>query len=128
MKIVAMIARYLLGLLFLVSGLNHYLNFIPAGTPPPGPVAQLTDVMTKTHYIWVTAFFQVAPSILLLVNRYVPLALTLLGPVIFNIIVINVLMVPQALPVIGFLTLLWFLVFWRHRASFAGIFLAKTEG
>jgi putative oxidoreductase len=128
MKIVAIIARYLLGLLFLVSGLNHYLNFIPAAPLPPGPVADFTNVMTTTHYIWVTAFFQVVPSILLLVNRYVPLALTLLGPVIFNILVINILMVPKALPVIGFLTVLWLLVFWRHRASFAGIFVAKTEG
>jgi hypothetical protein len=126
MKIVSMISRYLLGLLFLVAGLNHYLNFLPMGPLPPGPAGQFTSVMLSTHYMWVVAFFEVVPAILLLVNRYVPLGLTLLGPVIFNILVTIVLMTPIGLPVGAVITVLWLLLAWRHRAAFTSLFVAQT--
>lgn len=126
MKIVALVARILLGLIFLVFGLNIFLHFIPAPPAPPGPMGQFQSALFVTHYIHVVGFFQVVPAILLLVNRYVPLALTLLGPVIFNIILTHLLMSPSGLPIAGLVTILWFLVFWTHRSAFAGIFQARA--
>lgn len=125
MKIAAVIARYLLGLIFLVFGLNHYLSFIPMGPIPATPAGQFMTAMLVTHYIFVVAFFEVAPAVLLLANRYVPLALTFLGPVIFNILLTNILMAPQGLPAGGLVTVLWLLLAWRNRSAFAGIFAAR---
>ena len=93
MKIAATIARYLLGLIFLIFGLNHYLNFIPMGPMPTGLAGQFMGALMQSHYMYVVAFFEVVPAILLLVNRYVPLALTFLAPVIFNILLVGILMI-----------------------------------
>ncbi|HVC48279.1 MAG TPA: hypothetical protein VND90_13630 [Terracidiphilus sp.] len=126
MKIAATIARYLLGLIFLVFGLNHYLNFIPMGPMPTGLAGQFTVALLQSHYIYVVAVFEVVPAILLLVNRYVPLALTLLGPVIFNILLVGILLTRQALPIAILVTLLWFLVFFGVRSAFAGLFQRRV--
>ena len=67
-------------------------------------------------------FFQVVPAILLLVNRYVPLALTLLAPVIVNICLVHILMAPSGLPLAGLVVVLWLLTFYRVRSAFAGLF------
>ena len=126
MKIASTIARYLLGLIFLVFGFNHFVPFIPTGPMPTGPVGEFTEALMVTHYIYVVAFFEVAPAILLLINRYVPLALTFLGPVIFNILLVGVLMTHIALPMAIVLVILWFLIFLRHRTAFSGIFQASS--
>ena len=127
MKIAATIARYLLGLIFLVFGFNHFVPFIPMGPMPTGPTGEFMGALMATHYLYVVAFFEVVPAILLLVNRYVPLALTFLGPVIFNILLVGVLMSRLALPMSIVLTILWFLIFFRYRSAFAGIFQARNE-
>ena len=127
MKIAATIARYLLGLIFLVFGLNIYLHFIAAPPPPPGPFADFNSALTSTHYVLFIGVFQVVPAILLLINRYVPLALALLAPVIVNIDLIHILMVPSGLPVAAVVSLLWILLFLRVRNYFSGIFQAKVS-
>jgi len=93
MKIVAMIARYLLGAAFLVFGLNKFFNFIPSGPPPAGVAGQFMAAMISTKYIMLVGLFEAVGGILLLFNRYVPLALALLAPVIVNILAVNILMV-----------------------------------
>src|SRR6266550_1146311 len=81
MKTVSVIARYLAGVIFLVFGLNGFLNFIPL--PPPGGIAgQFMGALYASHYLWVIFAFQVIAAVLLLVNRYVPLAVAVLAPVI----------------------------------------------
>src|SRR5258706_2965106 len=88
MRTASTIARYLAGLIFLVFGLNGFLNFIPV--PPPGGIAgQFMGVLYAYHYLWVIFAFQVAAAVLLLVNRYVPLAVAVLAPVIVNILVFH---------------------------------------
>jgi hypothetical protein len=124
-KIAATVARYLLGLVFLVFGLNIYLQFMPA-PPMPGPLGQYLGALTVTHYIWFIGVFQVVPAILLLMNRYVPLGLALLAPVIVNIDLIHMLMAPSGLPLAAIISLLWILVFLRVRSAFSGLFQAKT--
>ena len=97
MRIASVIARYLAGVIFLVMGLNGFLNFIPL--PPPGGIAgQFLGALYVSHYLWVMFGFQVIASILLLVNRYVPLAVAMLAPVLVNILTFHTLMAPSGLP------------------------------
>jgi hypothetical protein len=127
MKIVATIARYLLGLMFLVFGLNIFLHFIPMGPLPTGPAGEFFGALMVTHYMWAVGLLQVVPAILLLVNRYVPLGLTLLAPVIVNIDLVHILMAPSGLPMAAFATLLWLLVAYRVRSAFAGLFQQRVQ-
>jgi len=127
MKIVAMIARYLLGLIFLVFGLNNLHPFIPMGQLPSGPAGQFSALLMSTHYVIVVGTVMVISSVLLLANRYVGLGLTLLGPVLFNILVFHLLMLPGGIGLGAFATLLWFLVAWQHRVEFARLFAARLE-
>src|SRR6202035_2351196 len=97
MRIASVIARYLAGVIFLVMGLNGFLNFIPL--PPPGGIAgQFLGALYVSHYLWVIFAFQVIAGVLLLVNRYVPLAVAMLAPVLVNILAFHVLMAPRGLP------------------------------
>ena len=91
MKIAVIIARILMGIIFVFFGLNGFLQFLKA--PLPGGLAgQFVTVLFASHYIWFVCLVQVVGGLLLLVNRYVPLALTLLGPVIVNIILYHVVL------------------------------------
>src|SRR5580692_5784605 len=92
MKIAVLIARILLGLLFLVFGLNGFLNFIPVGQLPSGLAGQFVTALLQSHYVQVVCAFEVAGGALLLINRYVPLGLTLLGPIIVNILLYHLLL------------------------------------
>jgi putative oxidoreductase len=118
MKIASLIARILLGLIFLVVGMNHYLNFIPMGQMPTGIAGQFLGALITSHYMYVVAFFEVVPAILLLINRYTPLALVVLGPVIVNILLTGLLISSMALPMAIVLVILWLLAAWRVRPAF----------
>lgn len=85
MRTVSTIARYLAGVIFLIFGLNGFLHFIPM--PPPGGIAgHYMGALYASHYLWVIFAFQVVAAVLLLLNRYVPLAVAVLAPVIVNIL------------------------------------------
>src|SRR6267154_5937270 len=106
MRTASVIARYLTGVIFLVMGLNGFLNFIPL--PPPGGVAgQFIGALYVSHYLWVIFAFQVIAGVLLLVNRYVPLAVAVLAPVIVNILSFHALMAPSGLPLALVVVALW---------------------
>ena len=78
MKIASHIARYLLGLIFLVFGLNGFFNFLPM-PGPTGVAAQFFGAIFVSHFYVVLFLLQIVPALLLLANRYVPLALTILA-------------------------------------------------
>src|SRR5258706_14415995 len=126
MKIVTLIARLLLGLIFVVLGLNGFLNFLSMGPMPTGLAGQFVGALVLSHYFWVVAAIQVAGGVLLLVNRYVPLALVLLGPVIVNIICYHVFMNPMGAPPAAIATILWSIIFYRVRQHFSGIFVQRV--
>jgi len=121
MKIASTIARYLLGVTFLTFGLNGFLHFIPM-PPPTGVAAQFFGALFVSRLYVVIFLLQIVPAVLLLVNRYVPLALTILGPVIFNILCFHIFMAPAGLPLAIFATVLWFLVVSSVWPAFKGIF------
>jgi putative oxidoreductase len=126
MKIAVLVARVLLGLLFLVFGLNGFFNFIHM-PPPTGLAGQYFGVLFVSHYLVLVFLLQVAGGVLLLANRYVPLSLILLGPVLVNILLFHSLMAPEGLPLAFVATVLWFVVFAGVRKAFAGVFVAKVE-
>src|ERR1043165_4173936 len=97
MKIISLIARLLLGLTFVVFGLNGFLNFLSMGPMPTGLAGQFIGALFLSHYFWVVAGLQVVGGLLLLVNRFVPLALVLLGPVIVNILLYHFLLNPAGM-------------------------------
>jgi len=127
MKIAATIARYLLGLMFLVFGSNMFLHFIPMGPMPTGLAGQFSAALFAAHYFYVVGPFMVISAVLFLVNRFVGLGLTLLGPVLVNILAYHLLMDPGGIGMGAFATLLWLLVAWQHRTVFAKLFVARLE-
>jgi hypothetical protein len=126
MKILTHVSRFLLGLIFLVFGLNGFLHFIPM-PPPSGVAGQFLGAMFVSKYLLVVSGLQVISGALLLINRYVPLALTILGPIIVNILLFHSLMNPAGIGLAVFVTILWGVVFASVRSAFAGIFEARIE-
>lgn len=126
MKITSTVARYLLGLMFTVFGLNGFLHFIPQ-PPPANPLAMQFLVSVSTSHF--AAFFfavQVLGGVLLLSGFFVPLALTLLAAEIYNILAFHLTLAPGIGP--GLVAaILWVLVFLQYRESFQGIFRAKSS-
>jgi putative oxidoreductase len=125
MKIASVIARYLLGLIFLVFGLNGFLHFIPM-PPPTGLAAQFGGAIFASHY-WVLIFgLQVLGGLLLLLNRFVVLALVLLGPVIVNILFFHLLMAPEGIPLAAVVVVLWLILAVRYKQYLVGIFVQRA--
>jgi putative oxidoreductase len=125
MRIVSIGARYLLGLLFTVMGLNGFLNFIPQ-PPPTNPLAiQFFTSVSASHFA--TAFFavQLIGGVLLLAGFFVPLALTLLAGELFNILAFHITMSPNTIAPALVASVLWVVVFVAYRESFDGILRAK---
>src|ERR1700739_5018426 len=124
MRTASIIARYLAGAIFLVMGLNGFLNFIPF-PPPAGVAGQFMGALYISHYLWVIFAFQVIGGLLLLVNPYVPLAVVVLAPVIVNILTFHVLMAPSGFPMALFVAVLWVAIFIEVRPAFSGLFQSR---
>src|SRR5580658_3327008 len=121
MKIASLIARYLLGLIFTVFGLNGFLNFIHQ-PPPANPLAIQFFIATGASHF--AAFFfavQVIGGLLLLSGYFVPLALTLLAAELFNILAFHLTLAPASIAPALVAAILWVLIFRQYRASFKGI-------
>lgn len=126
MKITAAIARILLGVIFLVFGLNGFLHFIKM-PPPTGVALQFMGALIASHEIAVIMLLQVIGAVLLLINRFVPLALLLLGPVIVNIVLFHAFMAPNGLPMALIVSVLWILTAYAVRGVFVGFSRSRVE-
>jgi putative oxidoreductase len=126
MKIAVLIARILLGLVFAVFGLNGFLNFIK-GPLPSGVAGQFLGTLMQSHFVLVISAVELAGGALLLANRYVPLGLVLLGPVIVNIFFYHLLMDRSGLIIAIVVIILWGLIALRHRQYFSGIFVQRAS-
>jgi len=126
MRTASLIARYMAGAIFLVFGLNGFLHFIPL-PPPEGIAGQFMGALYASHYLIVIFALQVIAGVLLLVDRYVPLAVAVLAPVIVNILLFHALMAPSGLPLALFVAVLWAVVFVDVRSAFAGLFQSRLQ-
>jgi uncharacterized membrane protein YphA (DoxX/SURF4 family) len=125
MKIASIIARYLLGLMFTVFGLNGFLNFIHQ-PPPANPLAlQFLIAVSSSHFAVFFFAVQLIGGLLLLSGYFVPLALTLLAAEIYNILAFHLTLAPASIPPALVASALWVLVFLQYRGNFQRILAAK---
>jgi putative oxidoreductase len=122
MKTAFLVSRILLGLMFTAAGLSGF--FLSANPPPipPGLAGEFQTVFFKSHWVLFVDSVELVAGVLLLANRYVPLALTALAAVIANILVFHVTMMPSGMPVALVVTILWTIVALPFRAIFAPLF------
>jgi putative oxidoreductase len=125
MKIAVLVARILLGLIFVFFGLNGFLNFLHAPMPT-GPAGQFIGVLFGSFYMHFIFLVQLVGGVLLLSGQFIPFALVLLGPVLVNILLFHISFQPAGLPPGLLSTLLWFIIFFGYRRSFAGVFAQKA--
>ena len=123
MKIAVVIARVLLGLGFLVFGLNAFFHFIPQG-PMPGDAGKLAMLMFAHGWFTFFGVLYVLAGVLLLVGRYVPIALVLLGPILVNILLFHLTLLPNGIVPGLVFTLLEVFLIYAYWPAFAGIFSA----
>jgi uncharacterized membrane protein YphA (DoxX/SURF4 family) len=120
------VARTLLGLVFFVFGLNGFLHFLPQ-PPPPESAQHFLELMTGSYLFTLVKVTETTVGALLLSNRFVPLALTLLAPVTVNIVLFHSTLEPAStlgLPLV--LVGLQLYLAWTHRAAYAGLFQARS--
>lgn len=121
---IVLIARLLLGLMFLVFGLNGFLNFIPS-PPPTGLAAQFIGAMYVSHYLAAVFVLQIIAGALLLANRFVPAALTILGALLVNIVLFHAFMAPAGFAPAVIAVTLWSIAFARAHTAFRPLLVAK---
>jgi putative oxidoreductase len=122
MKYAIIIARVLLGLVFAVFGSNAFLHFIPM-PPMQGQAGAFIGALISSGYIYVIAMLEVVGGLLLLIGaRFVPLGLTLLGPVIVNIMLYHIFLDTSGLPMACVIAILALFLLWIYRYKFPAIF------
>lgn len=123
------IARVLLGLMFFIFGLMGLLNLMPPPPPetlPPGLVA-FSEAMMKTGYLFqLVKVTEVVVGALLLLNRFVPLALALIAPVIVNIVAVHAFLAPSGLAMAVVILGLELYLAWSYRSAFRPMLAART--
>jgi len=121
MKILTIIARILLGLIFVFFGSNGFLHFLPMPPLPQGVTGEYLHAFFASGYVYVISGFQLVGGLLLLIGRFVPLGLTILAAIIVNIWAFHLLMAPEGLPPAVVVTILELFLVWSYRDRFAGI-------
>lgn len=126
MKTTTMIARILLGLTFLIFGLNGFFQFIKFA-PPSGVALQFMSALVISHESIVIMGLQVLAGALLLLNRFVPLALFVLAPIVLNILFFHFFMDPGGIPRAFVVLVLWVLAALGFPDMFLVLFRAKPS-
>ncbi|MGI9091398.1 MAG: DoxX family protein [Gemmatimonadaceae bacterium] len=123
------LGRVVMGLLFLVMGLNGFLNFLPQpSTPmPQGAVAFIGALMSSGYMLPLIAGTQVIVGVLLLTNRFVPLALALLAPVVVNILAFHVFLAPSGIGVAIVVVALEVYLVWAYRKAYGPMLAVRTS-
>src|ERR1700730_2732757 len=121
MKFATIIVRILLGLIFVVFGSNAFFHFLPMPPLPQGVAGLYLKAFLESGYVYVIGGVQIIAGLLFLIGRFVPLGLTLLAAIIFNILVFHALMAPEAFGPGIVVTVLELFLLWRYRGAFAGI-------
>jgi putative oxidoreductase len=121
MKYAIIIARVLLGLVFVVFGSNAFLHFIPM-PPMQGQAGAFIGALISSGYIYPIAILQIVGGLLLLIGRFIPLGLTLLGPVIVNIMLYHIFLDPSGLPLAIVISIFALFLLWVYRYRFPAIF------
>jgi putative oxidoreductase len=122
MKIAALIARSLLGLAFVIFGLNMFHSFIPQPPLSGLPLAFFTVMAMQSHFMLVVAFFQILGGLCTLSGRFTPLGLTILGAIGINILTYHITLDAPGLGMALVFAVIELFCVYAYRANFAGIF------
>ena len=125
MKIAVVIARVLLGLMFLVFGLNYFFHFLPM-KPMPGDAGVLLGIFYTHGWLNFHGVLYVIAGALLVTGWFVPVGLTILGPIIVNILLFHITLAPGIAPGLVAAVLELFLI-WAYWPAFRAIFTSKME-
>jgi hypothetical protein len=120
------IARILLGLTFVVFALNYFVPFLPQPKQEmsPGALAFLGGFV-GSGFMTLVKSLELAAGLALLANRFVPLALAVLAPILVGIVTFHALLVPgMAIPAIVLVLELY--LAWAYRDAFAPMLRAKV--
>lgn len=123
------IARIIMGLAFLVFGLNGFLHFIPQpkDAMPEGVTALMTGFMKSGYMMPLIFGTQTLVGVLLLINCFVPLALALIAPVIVNIICFHVFLMPSTIAPGIVVAVLELYLAWSYRKAFAPMLAMRVK-
>lgn len=122
------VARVLLGLVFVVFGANAFLNFMPPQPPPPEAAAKFAAGLFSAGYFMILLKgTEIVAGLLLLTNRFVPLALLLLAPIVLNIAGFHFFLAPAGAAIAVVLLALNVYLAWVYRAAYAPLFQAKVQ-
>ena len=121
MKVATIIARILLGLVFVVFGSNAFLHFIPMPPPPAGLAGDFMKSLFMSQYFYVIAVTQILGGLLVLSGRFTALGLLFLGPVIVNILSFHIFLNHEGLPLAIVVAVLALFLLWQKRSNFAGL-------
>jgi len=127
MKVATIILRVLLGLVFLAFGLNKLHQFFPTGPAPTGEAAVFIGAMMSSKYFAIVGFLEALGGLFLIGNRFVPLGLTILAPIIVNIFLVGLFMDNHGIPIDGAVTAMWLFLFWRYKNNFTLLFESKAK-
>lgn len=122
MKRLILSARLVLGVLLLAGGINGFFTFIPV--PEFHPFMAL---LVDSGYLYVVKALEIIAALLLLSNRYVPLALTVLAPIAVNIGLFHLLFDPRGWSMGALVVVLAAFLLWVHRASFQSLMKPQEE-
>jgi len=126
MRIATTIVRVLLGLIFLVFGLNGFLHFLPM-PPMPEPATAFFTGLAGSHYALPLIFLtQVTGGALLLSGAFVPLAIALLAPVVLNIFLFHLFLAPDGLVMAVVVSLCELFLAWAYGEAFAPMLRARS--
>jgi uncharacterized membrane protein YphA (DoxX/SURF4 family) len=121
------IARILMGGMFFVFGLNGFLHFMPQPPMPEGP-REFIGALMKTGYMIPMLFVtQTLVGALLLLNRFVPLALALIAPVIVNIILFHIFLAPSGIAMAIVVLVLELYLAWSYRGAYLPMLAARAK-
>jgi hypothetical protein len=120
-------ARYLLGTIFVVFGSNAFLHFIPTPPPPDKVIPFMTGLASTGYFFPLLKATEIGSGLLLLANRFVPLALVLLSPVVVNIVAFHLALQPSGLGIALLLVVLQSYLGWAYRSSFRGVLAAYAR-
>lgn len=126
MSRITSIARILLGLGFTAFALNYFVPFLPPQDPPPAEALPFLGAFASSGFLTLVKVIELAAGILLLTNRFVPLALALLAPIIVGIATFHILLVPAGVPIALAFVALELVLAWGYRSAFAPMLHAKT--
>jgi len=125
MKIAVIIARSVLGLIYLVFGLNFFLHFIPM-PPPEGKAAAFEGGLFGAGYFFpFMKVIEIASGLFLLINRYTAFFLLIVFPVTVNIFLFHAFLVPSGLPMGGIMLLLHLFLGYAYFKYYSSIFTSQ---